>query len=65
MLAERVAKTFGAWRAFAANRLPTTCKLAFDVRVPTPTIPGPDVAKMDTVFKVWMFAETEALTTGV
>jgi hypothetical protein len=63
-LAETVASTFGAWRAFEANRLPATWRFARGVASPTLTMLGPELAKMDAVFKAWIFAEVAAKTLG-
>jgi hypothetical protein len=63
-LAEVLAFTTGAERAFDPKRLPWTWRFALGVRVPTPTRPGPDVAKMDAVFRVPTLAEVVAKTFG-
>jgi hypothetical protein len=63
-LAEVAAMTTGAERAFDPKRLPWTWRFALGVRVPNPTRPGPDVAKMDAVFSVATLAEVLAFTTG-
>ena len=64
MLAEVAAKTLGAVRAFEPKRFPATWRFAVGASVLTPTRPGPDVAKMDAVFRAELLAEVLALTTG-
>jgi hypothetical protein len=64
MLAEVLALTTGAVRAFEPKRFPATWRFEPGVKSPTPTKPGPEVAKMDAVFRVPTLAEVLAMITG-
>jgi hypothetical protein len=64
MLADVLAFTTGAVRALEPKRFPATWRFALGAESPTPTRPGPDVAKMDAVLRVPTLAEAVARTTG-
>ena len=60
-----LARTTGVVRAFDPKTFPATWRFDPGVKSPTPTKPGPDVAKMDAVLRAPTLADVLTMTTGV